>query len=126
MKVFVYFNLRKKLFSVKALQGPNKGRVISHADKVFIDGAQLKVSQAGRERVLRERRKNVHAGVVGTLAREDNVREYGVAITYNPYKHNSFVKCEDELAVSSANHVKLEIHNTPKGRSGRINAVHAW
>ena len=67
MRVFVYFNLHKKCLSVKALEGESKGRVIAHADSVELVNATFKVSQAGRQRVLRERRKNVHAGVVGTM-----------------------------------------------------------
>ena len=66
MRVFVYFNLHKKCFSIKALEGADKGRVIAHRDTVVLDGCKLLVSEAGRQRVLREKRKNVHAGVSGT------------------------------------------------------------
>lgn len=65
MKVFVYFNLHKKVFSVRAMEGENKGRVIAHTTTVELRDAVFKVSQAGRERVLKEKRKNVHAGVQG-------------------------------------------------------------
>jgi len=65
MKVFVYFNLRKRCFSVKALEGMYKGRVIAHRDSLHLQDAEFKVSEKGRQRVIRERRKNVHAGVVG-------------------------------------------------------------
>ena len=67
MKVFVYYNLHKKLWSVKALEGPQKGRVITRSWYVTLLDAKPRVSQAGRNRVLREKRKNVHAGLVGTL-----------------------------------------------------------
>ena len=67
MRVFVYYNLHKKTFSVKALDGSRKGRVVYHADEVLLSDCQFKVSEPGRQRVLSERRKNVHAGVVGTL-----------------------------------------------------------
>jgi len=30
LKVFCYFNLHRKCFSIKALEGPNKGRVVAH------------------------------------------------------------------------------------------------
>lgn len=91
MKVFVYFNLHRKCFSVKALEGVNKGRVIKHAHFVALENVTFKVSEAGRQRVLKEQRKNVHAGVVGTL-----VDKYTVGIervTYNPYKGSNFVLC---------------------------------
>ena len=67
MKVFVYYNLNKFLWSVKSLDGPTKGRVIAHADKLLLRDITYEVSEAGRQRVLREKRKNVHAGIVGNL-----------------------------------------------------------
>lgn len=103
MRVFVYYNLHRKLWSVKALEGENKGRVIAHAEAVLLADASGKVSEAGRQRVLREKRKNVHAGIVGTLAGLDGEAIQGLVdivhgqrgtygmITYNPYKYKSFV-----------------------------------
>ncbi len=69
MKVFVYWNLHRGMWSVKALEGPDKGRVIARVDTVLLRDVTGKVSQAGRQRVLKERKKNVHAGLVGTLGR---------------------------------------------------------
>ena len=97
MRVFVYFNLHKKVFSVKALEGENKGRVIAHSEYLDLHNVTFKVSEAGRQRVLRERKKNVHAGVVGYW--EDTQHPKGTLlhnlqckqITYNPYKYDSFV-----------------------------------
>ena len=94
MKVFVYFNLHKRLFSVKSLEGANKGRVIGHSHSIVLGHTQFKVSEAGRQRVLRERKKNVHAGVAGTLIDVGTIGEMfkGDVVTYNPYKYNTFVK----------------------------------
>jgi len=109
MKVFVYFNLHKKCFSIKALEGALKGRVVAHRDNVLLFHTTFKVSQAGRERVLREQRKNVHAGVVGnwycTGYDQDTlstVKERGELVTYNPYKYTSFVYKEDESEADTA------------------------
>ncbi len=66
MRVYVYFNLHRKCFSIKALEGAMKGRVIAHRDNVLLFHTTFKVSQAGRERVIREKRKNVHAFSVNT------------------------------------------------------------
>jgi len=58
-----------------------------------------KVSKAGRERVLRERRKNVHAGLEGYLMNPDNMwnsPRLAKAITYNPYKYTGFVYKDTE------------------------------
>lgn len=97
-RVFVYKNLhatRKNggltVYSLKAVDGPDKGRVIGHSSKVLLSDVRPKVSPAGRARVLREGRKNVHAGLVGTLVSTDLQPFHGSRITYNPYKYESFV-----------------------------------
>lgn len=102
MKVFVYYNLHKKLWSVKALEGPNKGRVLHHAHAVCLANARPKVSRAGRLRVLKERCKNVHAGIVADLVawtREtngaDNYADWRT-VTYNPYLYETFVYTKDK------------------------------
>ena len=97
MRVFVYYNLHKHTWSVKALEGPDKGRVVHHADTVLLQEAKPKVSQKGRERVLREKRKNVHAGVVGYLCAYGQpltVPQQSQEVTYNPYKYTTFVNKE--------------------------------
>jgi hypothetical protein len=92
MKVFVYYNLHKKCLSLKAMEGPNKGRVIAHRDSVTLVNGKFKVSEAGRQRVLKEKRKNVHAGVLGDIS--DKQFNLNTRVTYNPYKFNSFVKAD--------------------------------
>ena len=91
MKVFVYYNLHRKLWSVKALEGENKGKVIAHRHEVVLRNPQPKVSEAGRQRVLREKKKNVHAGLVGDWLDQKCIQPDGDMITYNPYKYTSFV-----------------------------------
>lgn len=108
-KVFVYFNLHKKCFSVKALEGAMKGRVIAHRHDVLLYDATFKVSEAGRQRVLREKKKNVHAGVCGTWDERpfdrqtiDQTIVIGQAVMYNPYKYDSFVTLYGEAPVKTA------------------------
>lgn len=105
MKVFVYYNLHKHLWSVKALEGPNKGRVVARDEMVTLKDVRAKVSEAGRQRVLKEQRKNVHAGLVGTWVANhpmDSDRIHralvgtGRAISYNPYKGPFFYHKDDE------------------------------
>ena len=116
MRVFVYFNLHKKCFSIKALEGADKGRVIAHRDTVVLDGCKLMVSEAGRQRVLREKRKNVHAGVSGTWINGDRVESHfeflsmvGRQVTYNPYKYDSFVYKTTEQPVKEADVVAMKV-----------------
>jgi hypothetical protein len=143
MKVFVYFNLHRKVFSIKALEGPSKGRVIGHAHTVALRDVTAKVSQAGRERVLREQKKNVHAGMVGELDATRGIDYHnlttpldhwaqvsadmtdaldvdlkpgqGEAVTYNPYKYDSFVTVDGERAITGADYVVLSVKGQRRG-----------
>lgn len=101
LKVFVYFNLTKKVFSIKALEGRNKGRVVAHTEQVRLHGGvEFKVSQAGRIRTVSERKKYVHAGVVGKLLgfkqvtlpepQEQLLKHDWKVAYYNPYKTETF------------------------------------
>jgi hypothetical protein len=109
MKVFVYFNLHRKCFSVKALEGASKGLVIKHATFVALTNVTFKVSEAGRQRVLQEQRKNVHAGVVGTLV--DSLDSVGSErVTYNPYKGSTFVLCGTGDPLLASTSAALIVH----------------
>jgi hypothetical protein len=113
MRVECYFNLHKRTFSVRALEGANKGRVIHHSDHVRLDDPKFVVQEGGRQRVIREKRKNVHAFVRGELKGLDAgpFGTYGndmVQVTYNPYKYDSFVRKSDETPINGACRVLLE------------------
>lgn len=108
MRVFVYFNLHKKLFSVKALEGEFRGRVVAHCDEIYLENATFRVSEAGRQRVLKERRKNVHAGVAGEWVEHGHTAASGQAVTYNPYRYTSFVVKATETPVFKAHRVWLK------------------
>lgn len=92
MRVFVYRNLHRKCWSVKAMEGPNKGRVIAHEDYVQLRDATFKVSEAGRQRVLKERRKNVHAGVQGEWVQKPTEVHAPTRVRYCPYKGPTFIR----------------------------------
>lgn len=97
-KVFVYFNLHKKLFSVR---DHITGIVVGHTNMIALENVTFKVSEAGRQRVLREKRKNVHAGVLGTV-KELPVPPPEFSAFYNPYKYDSFVGVyEQKLSTAS-------------------------
>jgi hypothetical protein len=95
--VDVYWNLHKDCFSIRCRE---TGRVLYHRTNPFyVRDVSLVVQPAGRERVLREQRKNVHAFVRGvyvphgdgaplerppwSLLREP---EKCSRVAYNPYK----------------------------------------
>lgn len=118
MKVFVYFNLHKKCWSVKALEGKNKGKVIAHCETIILKDCQLKVSESGRQRVIREQKKYVHAGVVGLVVSMDKkVKDTDTLVTYNPYRFNSFVKKETMEPVFNANKAYM---SAKKGEGAKV------
>ncbi len=86
--VKVYRNLHNGKMSIQ--QG---GLVVGHCDEIMINRAEFIVSEAGRQRVIKEKRKNVHAFVRGYLygsCWESRKASGGVSVSYNPYKAGSF------------------------------------
>lgn len=106
MKVFVYFNLHKKCWSIKALEGANKGRVVAHMNQLTIHNATFKVSEAGRQRVIKTKHKNVHAGVVGILSQYEH--DFGTQVSYNPYKYNKFYIKSNDTLIDAASKVSFK------------------
>ena len=114
-KVFVYYNLHKHKWSVKDVK---TGRVIGHHYDVSLYNATFKVSEAGRVRVLKEKRKNVHAGVEGYLTKDVLARKMDGTIlwesqserhkvTYDPYKYDTFVTVSDKEPIDKAYFVRM-------------------
>ena len=106
--VFVYKNLHKDCWSVR-----QNGLVKLHAKNLAMHSCTFKVSQAGRKRVLKEKRKNVHAGVHGYLENWQMgswIDSHPTArpVTYNPYKHTNFVDTDTQQMVDYAIAVRLE------------------
>jgi hypothetical protein len=67
IRVRVYFNLHKKVWSVQDYQKSRGWRIIAHAEEIYLKNVTFNVSVAGRLRVLREKRKNVHAFAIGDV-----------------------------------------------------------
>lgn len=91
MKVRIYYNFHKKLFSVQEKVN-GSWKVVEYTKEIFLRNATFKVSEAGRQRVLKEKRKNVHAFILGE--RYPFVREaffFRYDVCYNPYKGPNFV-----------------------------------
>ena len=112
-QVQVYRNLHKtledgtKVYSVKN----DKGIVEDHVTEIAIAKPILRVGPKGNKRVRDEKRKNVHAYNQGRRMRVSVFDDPHTGIpqgqwqkiTYNPYKHKSFVLVRDEsLAVREA------------------------
>jgi hypothetical protein len=108
-RVMVYYNLHKHTFSVTY-----NGVVITHADYVKLTDVEFRVRQGGRKKVLKEKRKNVHSFVIGTL--EDycefpcknipNEPNKNI-VTYNPYIYSTYVMKDTEEPIYQANKVVM-------------------
>ena len=88
--VKVYRNLHKDQWSLMAADGPEKGRVIGYGQEVLILDPRLTVSEAGRQRAVREHRRNVHAFVVGTVGDLQQLRGPLYRVRYNPFRASCF------------------------------------
>lgn len=104
-RVKVYWNSTKKVFSVIG----KRGIVIAHKNCIFLKDCRFVVREGGRQRVLKEKKKNVHAFVEGTIDKfkqKDIMCGYGpykyLRIEYNPYKVGKFVYVANNQPVHEA------------------------
>lgn len=111
MRVQVYKNLHKKCYSVR---DKKTMKVIMHVNYITLNGCKLVVQKGGRAKVLREKRKNVHAYIEGDWTPNMNISntEDMEEIYYNPYKVADWTDRRDEtLTVQKCQWIVLE----PKG-----------
>ncbi|MCA1800127.1 MAG: hypothetical protein LC650_02390 [Actinobacteria bacterium] len=97
-RVKVYKNLHKNTYSVVDV---TTGLVLGYADRITLQDVDFKVSEAGRQRVLQEKRKNVHAYVTGTFVATTGATQRHTAY-YNPYKVETFVTSTQEALHEAA------------------------
>jgi hypothetical protein len=93
-RVFVYWNLHRRCWSIRAMDYQYKGIVIAHADALTLFHVEPKVSEAGRRRVIAEGVKNVHAGLVGNLDLRrplDLTLNDSKSLAYNPRENSTFI-----------------------------------
>ena len=117
-KVQVYRNLHRTeedgthVYSVRN----DKGIVVDHVSEITLSRPILRVGPKGNQRVRDEKRKNVHAYIQGMRMKESVIDDPRSGekkcewqkITYNPYKHKSFVLVKDEsVAVREAWFVEI-------------------
>ena len=112
MKTEIYRNLHKKCFSVR-----QRGRVVGHlmddpTEHVLLKDVKFAVQPAGRRKVLREKRKNVHAFVRGDMVSPHSIPypeldEFKREVTYNPYYYRTFYFKESELGITHADYALI-------------------
>ena len=101
-RVYVYKNLHRNCYSVR-----QDGLIKMHTDSICLYDAQFRVGKKGRERVLEEKRKNVHAGVSGYIDRDWDLQRFPPtnfrSVIYNPYKWETFIYGSN-MAINATNH----------------------
>lgn len=97
MIVHVYRNLKHGRKAQPLYSILHKGRVIERRHRVLLSGATFVVREAGRQRVLKTGRKNVHAFVKGRLCdaqgcfgTDADGKDFPVEIKYNPHVAGHF------------------------------------
>lgn len=108
-----YRNLHRGCWSVKRAGAP-----VAHADCLLLTDVVFRVQPAGRTRVLRERRKCVHAFVTGVPAPAGTPapRAGWVPFAYNPYASASFVRTDTGEPVFTAKLAELSFDARGKSR----------
>lgn len=88
-KFYIYRNLRTKGFSVK-----KHGLVVDRSNSFEAEMVSFKVSEQGRQRVIKNKHKDVHAFVVTDKYIYTSMHQQVdklLEITYNPYKGPYFM-----------------------------------
>jgi len=109
MKVAAYYNLHKHTFSLQSRDKETYGKVIDHTDHIILKNCKFVVRESGRQKVLKEKKKNVHAFVVGDIIESvypDNTKKGNGYVKYNPFKAGHFIT-EEGKRIDSAEVVVL-------------------
>lgn len=122
MRVRVYKNLNDGLISIKLR---TTGLVIAHCEEITLGDVSFKVYESGRQRVIKQKRKNVHAYVEGeilsvkglkpykgrgiTIPEEKSAQAFDSRIFYNPYKTANFITSSD-IIVESCEICRVSFH----------------
>lgn len=108
--VRVFVNPKRGCYSIM-----QDGRVKASAKQIRLRDATFLVRESGRQRMLRENRRNVHAYVVGELIEFHHPgdaanldRLEGRNARYNPYRFSSFVDRDTETPLCNAPMVQLD------------------
>lgn len=105
--VKVYFNFPRKMWSIV------QGNVRAHCEYVCLRDVEFRVSERGRQRVIREQRKNVHAVAVGYIVTKPAEVPYDencpwTPIEYNPYINETFVTRYKKTPVLKAKYADFD------------------
>lgn len=108
-RVRVYYNLHKKCYSITS-KIDGSWKLVAHADRVMLQNVKTIVSQAGRKRVLAEKRKNVHAFIEGDYVGDSftDMEAGTFPLYYNPYEVDQFVDFHTRQPVKQSKLVYMQ------------------
>lgn len=101
--VQVHYNLHEGGFTIK---NKKSGLVVAYAPYVNLLDVVTRVRPSGREKVLLEKKKNVHAIIEGTFTLASIDLTNAKPLVYNPYLYESFVDGDTKEKVLCANRVQ--------------------
>jgi len=108
MRVVCYRNLRRRDCSIAEVKGDSGiGRVIAHECCVALADVTFVVKEAARQRVIQNRRREVHAWAVGELVENLPTPNCRTPITYNPYRAAIFTTREGLTPVHASPFVEF-------------------
>ena len=110
----VYYNLHKHCFSVQAWEHRKGWRLYKHLDSLLCDDVTFKVYESGRQKVLKEQKKNVHAFIIAKdifteapMSDVMDIAQKAKKAYYNPYRCEKFKNIETGGFVEEAKRVLL-------------------
>jgi len=115
-RVKVYYNLQKDCLSVIDAE---TGLLYCHAHRVELHNAKFRVQLAGRNRVIKEKRKNVHAYIVGDCHDIGEVSKERHRLVRGKVESYDICQCEgtmwcDECVPESAEQFRHATYNPYK------------
>lgn len=118
----------KPAWSIRAIDGVFKGRVVAHADALTLTGCRMHVQTKQWETIVaglskRGRKRNVIAWVTGKLADADNVLAAPVRLNFNFYPEHApdgvpsgvFYRADTNAPVGAGDAVLFTTGDTGKG-----------
>lgn len=88
-RVAVYRNLHRGAWSIRAEQGPHKGRLLGHATAVALTDCTMRVGRAAALRIANGAAREVHAWVIGTLVGQASIGD-PTRLVYRPHERPEF------------------------------------
>jgi len=103
-RIDVYYNLHKGGFSIRSSdkRNPNYNKVVAYASSLSLINCEFKVSQAGLQKIRKNKRKAVCAFVRGYFAEATGDRNEMREVYFNPYTTEQFLDVENKEAVFKA------------------------